>query len=211
VVGVAADAKYADLREQTPRMIYFPVLQTPNAGVSALEIRSRSDAAALALGGTIREAVADVDARLRVGSVSTLSERVDRTLGREHMVTRLSGAFGAITLVLVSIGVYGSVAYSAGRRMKELGVRIALGARRGEVIRLVLRELVVVVLAGVAVGLAAGWVLGRLVQSLLFGLSPGDLPSLAATAGILMATSSLAALVPAVRASRLDPARVLRD
>ena len=209
IVGVATNAKYADLREQPPRVMYFPILQT-DRGLNALEIRTSAGGAAT-IGSAIRAVVRDVDPRLYVGEILPVSERVDRKLGQEHLMTNLSGFFGVLTLLLVSIGVYGTVAYSAGRRTNELGVRLALGARRAGMVWLVLRDVLTVVLAGVAIGSAGAFGVGRLVRTVLFGVQPADPVTLVSAAGLLLGVALIAGLLPAFRASRLDPAIVLRE
>lgn len=209
IVGVAVDAKYLDLRETTPRMIYFAMLQD-ESGMNAIEVR-RATGDPSALVPAIRAAVREVDPRLRVGETLTLAARVDRKLGREHLLADLSSLFGALTLLLVSIGVYGTLAYTVGRRVKEIGVRLALGARRAAVIWLVVREVALIVIVGVALGSAGALGVGRLVRSVLFGLQPADALTLATAAGLLMIVALVAGLLPALRASRLDPASVLRE
>ena len=141
----------------------------------------------------------------------TLSGRIDRKLGREHLVADLAGFFGTLTLVLLSIGVYGTLAYTVGRRTKEIGVRLALGARRNGVIWMVLRQVVIIVAAGLAVGTAGVLAVGRLVTPLLFGVAPSDPSTIVAAAGLLSAVAILAGALPALAASRLDPATVLRE
>ena len=212
IVGVAENAKYADLRETTPRMIYFALLQGTGvpAAPNALEVRTAApDPRGLA--AAIRSAVHDVDPRLTVGETLTLAERVDRKLGREHLVANLSTFFGALTLLLVSVGIYGTLAYVVGQRTKEIGMRLALGARRVEVLWLVLREIVVILAIGTAAGVGAAVGAGRLVRSLLFGLEPADVLTLATAAAILATVALAAGFLPAFRASRLDPAEVLRE
>lgn len=207
IVGVAANAKYAELRESALRMVYFSALQRPGAGV--LEIRVAGDAGALA--AAVRAAVREVDPRVSVADTRTLSDQIDRKLGREHMVADISGIFSVLTLLLVSVGIYGTVASAAGRRTKELGVRLALGARRGSVVWLVVREVAIMLIAGIAIGSIGAAGVGRLVQSLLFGLEPMDLLTFASAAGVMAGVALLAASLPAFRASRLDPAAVLRE
>ncbi len=209
IVGVAENAKYAELRETTPRMIYFSILQR-GPGFSAVEVRSaRRDIAALA--PAVRATVREVDPRLTVGEIRTLAQRVDQKLGREHLVADLSTVFGGLTLLLVSIGIYGSLAFIVGQRTRELGVRLALGSTRAGVVRLILHEILAIVLIGVAIGTAGAIAAGRLVRSLLFGLEPADPVTLAMAAGLLGAVALTAALLPALRAARLDPAEVLRE
>ncbi len=209
IVGIAENAKYADLRETTPRMIYFAGLQgaTPP---HAIEVRTAApDPRGLA--PAIRAAVHDVDPRLSAGETLTLAERVDRKLGREHLVASLSTFFGALTLLLVSVGIYGTLAYVVGQRTKEIGMRLALGAKRVEVLWLVLREIVVILAIGTAAGAAGAVGAGRFVRSLLFGLEPADAVTLATAAAILATVALAAGFLPAFRASRLDPAEVLRE
>ena len=209
IVGIAENAKYADLRETTPRMIYFAALQGA-APPNAIEVRTAApDPRGLA--PAIRAAVHDVDPRLSAGETLTLAERVDRKLGREHLVASLSTFFGALTLLLVSVGIYGTLAYVVGQRTKEIGMRLALGARRVVVLWLVLREIVVILAIGTAAGAAGAVGAGRFVRSLLFGLEPADAVTLATAAAILATVALAAGFLPAFRASRLDPAEVLRE
>lgn len=209
IIGVAGDAKYSDLREPTPRVVYFPVLQG-GGGVNFLEVRaSTGDARALA--GAVRSAIREVDPRLSAGDIATLSDRIARKLGREHLVADLTGFFGTLTLLLLSIGVYGTLAYAAGRRTKEIAVRLALGAPRAGVIWIVLREIAATVGAGIVLGTAGVLAVGPLVTSLLFGLRPTDPSTMAGAAALLIAVAVLAGYLPALAASRLDPASVLRE
>lgn len=153
----------------------------------------------------------EVDPQLSPGEVLSVSDRIDRTLGRERMLANLSSAFGFLTLLLVSTGVYGTLGYAVNRRTREIGVRIALGAGRASVIGLVLRELAAVVIAGAVAGAALSMLVGRLVQSLLFGLTPADAPTLMTAIGLLLGVALAAGVRPAWRASRVDPAEVLRQ
>ena len=141
----------------------------------------------------------------------TLSDRIDHKLGRERLVADLAGCFGALTLALLSIGVYGTVAYTVGQRTKEIGVRLALGARRTAVVWMVLRQVVRVVALGVLIGAAGVGVVGRLVTPLLFGLQPTDPWTIDSAAILLVGIAVLAGSLPARAASRLDPATVLRE
>jgi predicted permease len=209
IVGVAENAKYADLREQPARVVYFASLQTGSA-LSALEIRSSPTRPASLL-PELRAAVREVDSRLRVAQTLTMTELVDRKLGREHLIAELSGFFGSLTVLLVSIGIYGTLAYTAGRRTKELGLRLALGARRGEVIALVLRDIAGVMLVGLAAGTLVALAGGRLIRSLLFGIEPTDAATFTVAAAVLVAAALTAGFLPAWRASRMDPAAVLRE
>jgi len=208
IVGVSEDAKYASLRDSTPRLIYFAQLQ--NGSPNALEIRTTTTDAASVI-AAVRAAVREVDPQLSPGEVLSVSERIDRTLGRERLLANLSSAFGVLTLLLVSTGVYGTLGYAVNRRTREIGVRIALGAGRLSVIGLVFRELAAVVIAGALAGAALSVLVGRLVQSLLFGLTPADAPTQMTSIGLLLGVALAAGVLPAWRASRLDAAEVLRQ
>jgi predicted permease len=209
IVGVAKDAKYANLRETTPSFVYFPTLQT-QTGIGHIEIRT-SAAVPLALAPMIRSLIHDIDPHLSAGAMMTLSDRIDQNLGRERLVADLAGWFGMLTLALLSVGVYGTVAYTVGQRTKEIGVRLALGARRTAVVWLVLRQIVGVVALGGLTGAAGVFVVGRLVKPLLFGVAPTDPWTISSAAILLGGIAVLAGGLPARAASRLDPATVLRE
>jgi predicted permease len=209
IVGVARDAKYVNLRESTPPFVYFPTLQT-QSGVNHLEVRT-SGVDPLALAATIRSVIHDVDPRLSAGAAMTLSDRIDHKLGRERLVADLSGFFGTLTLVLLSIGIYGTLAYTVAQRTKEIGVRLALGAGRSSIVWMVLRQIVGVVVVGAAAGAACVFVAGRLIAPLLFGLAPADPWTIGNASVLLVGIAVLAGGLPARAASRLDPATVLRE
>jgi len=207
IVGVAKDAKYQDLRESTPRLVYFAVLQR-GGGIGALDVRTAGSP--LAFAGTLRTAIRQIDPRLRIGEVTTLSGRMDRKLSREYLVADISGFFSGLTLLLVSIGIYGTLAYSVARRTSEIGIRMALGAQPGSVLRMVLRDILRLLAVGVAVGVVAVLACGPLVESMLFELKSSDLPTIALAALALAATALAAGYLPARRASRIDPLTALR-
>ena len=207
IVGVAKDAKYQDLREPATPILYFAALQG-NSGIHSLEVRTGGSRLAVIAG--LRAAIKEVDPRLRIGGITSLPDRIDQKLAREYLVATISGFFGGLTLLLVSIGIYGTLACAVARRTKEIGIRMALGAGAPTVVRTVLRDLLVVLGAGLAVGVAGSVAVGRLVSSLLFGMKPTDLPTLAMAAAAMAGAALAAAYIPARRASRLDPAISLR-
>jgi ABC-type antimicrobial peptide transport system permease subunit len=209
IVGVVKDAKYSTLRETTPPFIYFPTLQT-QSGIGHLEIRT-TGVAPLTLTAAIRPIVRDLDSHLSTGAPATLSEQIDRKLGREHLVADLAAFFGALTLVLLSIGVYGTLAYTVAQRTREIGLRLALGARRTSIVTMVCRQLATVVVLGIGIGVTAVLVAGRVVKPLLFGLAPTDPWTIAGALVLLVGVSLFAGGLPARRACRLDPATVLRE
>jgi ABC-type antimicrobial peptide transport system permease subunit len=160
--------------------------------------------------GAIRGAAADVDRDVPVSRMKTQTEQIRETLGTELAFTRLLVAFGAFAMFLACIGLHGVTAYSVARRTSEIGVRIALGAQRGDVFWLVLRQVVMITGAGLALGLPVAIWAGTGVSALLFGVKPADPASLAAASALMIAVAGLAGYLPARRAARLDPLAALR-
>jgi ABC-type antimicrobial peptide transport system permease subunit len=142
--------------------------------------------------------------------VRPLTVQVERSLARERLMTTITGVFSALVLALAAIGIYGLLAYWVTRRTQEIGVRLALGAARSGVMRLVLGDAVRMLAIGVVIGVPAAWGLTRFISSMLFGLSPNDLPTLAGAALVLLTTGLVAAFVPARRAMRVNPVVSLR-
>jgi predicted permease len=209
IVGVVADAKYNSLREKTPRRFYFPFfnpVEEPNFSIHL--IRYTGDASAVTSG--LRAAVRDVDPSLDAPAFFTIPEEIDRRLTGDRMTARLAGFFGSVALLIACIGLYGILSYTIARRIGEFGVRMALGAQRGNILRLVLREALLVTLVGTVVGLGAALAATRVLTSSLYGLTPRDPITLVGAAMILIAVATLAASIPAWRASRTDPMTALR-
>lgn len=146
-----------------------------------------------------------------VGMTYTMEQQVDNSIGQERLTTSLSVFFGILALLLTSIGLYGILAYTVTRRTGEIGIRMALGARRSHVIWLVLRGVTGYILAGVAIGVTVVLAVSHVVASLLYGIHPNDPSYLVAAIVTLLAIAALAALLPSVRASRVDPAIALRQ
>jgi len=207
IVGIAKNAKYNDLRESTAPLVYFAALQN-DAGIHSLEVRAKGPP--LDFAGAVRDAVREVDPHLRIGEITTLERRIDQKLAREFLVADIAGFFSGLTLLLVSIGIYGTLAYTVARRTNEIGIRMALGARAAAVATLILRDVLWVLVLGLAAGVAAALAAGRLVASMLFGLKPTDLSTIALAVLVLSAATLAAGYVPARRASRVDPATALR-
>jgi predicted permease len=207
IVGVVRDARYNDLRGETPNAGYHPVVQS-NEYLEGLEVRTSGPAAAQA--ATLRRLVSDVDPRLPILDIATLDTRVDFQLTQERLLAGLTVIFGAVALLLACLGLYGTMAYSIARRTAELGVRIALGATRRDVLFLVLREALVVIAVGIAIGVPlAIWAGGR-VDRLLYNVSPLDALSYISATLVLAIVAITAALVPARRAAALEPMSALR-
>ena len=209
IVGVVADAKYNDLREPMPPTAYFPVpqLTAQQSTNNTFEIRTALPLAAMR--GAIEAAVAGVSREVPL-DFYTLAEQVDDTLVQERLLAMLSGFFGAIALLLAMIGLYGTVSYRVAMRRAEFGIRMALGAQVGAILRLVLREVALVVIAGVAVGALLSFFTTTALQKLLYGLGAHDAVTLTGAAALLAGVALLAAFAPARRAARTDPMVALR-
>ncbi len=204
VVGVVADARY-DLREPPAPTIYIP-LRLGTLGT--IHVRGSGDLAALAF--RLREEIRAANPVIRVTSVMAQSAAVDQTMLRERLLALLSGFFALTGLALVILGLYGVLSYSVVQRTREIGIRVALGARQLRVIRTVLAGTGAAALAGAAFGLAGALYLSRFVESLLFEVTPLDFWSLALPLGALLVAAALAAALPALRVARVDPVIALR-
>jgi ABC-type antimicrobial peptide transport system permease subunit len=158
----------------------------------------------------VRRAVADIDRSIPVAELRTEEDQIRDSLGAERLFAGLVGSFGALAALLAAIGLYGVLAYTVARRTAEIGIRIALGASRGNVQWLVLRESLATVAIGILVGAPAAFALSKLIRSMLFGVTPADTVSFAAALFLMIAVTAIAAYVPARRAARVDPMAALR-
>jgi len=231
IVGVVRDVRSIRLGDAPMPTAYLPVAQRPGAKIADVEVRlagnqrgvprpATGEAAAGAAGAegplqlgvaaALRRAIAEVEPNLPVFSVMTMSEQVERSLARERAVARLTGFFGVLALLLAAMGLYGVMSYSVARRTNEIGLRMALGAPRGQVVGLVMRDIVRLVAAGVAAGLIAAAATTRLAASLLFGLSAHDPATVAAATLAMVAVALAAGFLPARRAAETDPMVALR-
>jgi predicted permease len=208
IVGVVRDIRQKGLREKTAPTVYVPATQTDNPSWPVVLVRTQLPQAAL-LAAVYREL-----GRLGPGGAlwewQTIREQVDDSIFRERMLATLSGFFGGLALLLAAVGLYGVVAYGTARRAGEIGIRMALGAERGQVLWLVLRDALALVGLGLAIGLPVSLAAARTVSSILFGIEPADPLVFLATAAVLAAIGLAAAAVPARRAATLDPSQVLR-
>lgn len=207
IVGIVKDAKYFGVRDAVESMIYLPVWRM-GAGGKALCIRSTGRPAQLI--GAIRREVANIDPGVPVLQTLTMEEQFDNTISQERTVTTLSGFFGVIAVVLAAIGLYGVMAQAVTRRYREIGIRMALGAKRSTVLWLVLRDTALMIGIGAAIGLPAAFALTRLVQSFLYGLTPQDPANIAVATAALVVVTGLAGYIPARRATKVDPMIALR-
>jgi predicted permease len=209
IVGVARDAKVASMRDAVPRFVYTPYMQEPEIGPVTFYLRSRGAAAELA--PSTRAVVRRIDPTLPIFNMKTMPRTIDDLLFVERLVAALSVAFGALATLLAAIGLYGVMSYAVARRTREIGIRMALGAEQTTVVWMVLREVGAMVAAGVLLGLPLAVALSRIVQAQLYGLSPHDPLALAGAVGALTAVALVAGLLPARRATRVDPMLALRS
>jgi putative ABC transport system permease protein len=206
VVGVAGDARYRELRA-TRLDLYMSYLQSDHAP-QHLVVRTRGEVSVAA--PLVRQAIERLDPDLPTPAITTMSQVVEDALGGARFAARLFSSFALLALLLSALGLYGLLAWSVRARTREIGVRVALGARPADVSRLVLGEGLALAGAGTALGLAASLAAARLLRSLLFGVAPTDAATLAAASAVLLATAAVACAVPLRRALGLDPAAALR-
>ena len=209
IVGVVQDAKYLDVRGNPPNMIYRLAPSTPDDVLSNLEVRTAGPPALMVT--TIRQVLAEAEPSLSVFDIVPLEERLNRGLSNDRLVASLTSVFGTIALVLACLGLYGTISYGVARRVTELGVRMALGANRISVLWLVVREAMMLVLIGAAIGVPLAYAANRTIASLLHGVRAIDPVAYGVGAGLLMLVAGLAAYIPAHRASRIDPMVALRS
>jgi predicted permease len=203
IIGVVEDARYVDLRIAPPNMTYLLADTHHDEILSDIEVRAAGVPALLTQ--TVRETLARVEPRLPIVEVVPLEDRLARGVIQDRMVARLTVMFGALALLLASLGLYGTISYGISRRVAELGLRMALGADRGMVLWLVLREALALVIVGALIGLPLAVAAARSVRALLFGVGPADPLSFALGAAILLGVAAVAAYLPAHRASRIEP------
>jgi predicted permease len=205
IIGVVGNAKYNNLREANKPIVY----EAWGYPADTLEVRAARNPIALA--PTLRQLIPRVNPGLRVTNVTTQSEQINNTLLRERLLALLAAFFTVIAVLLAAIGLYGVLSYSVVRRTKEIGIRMALGARKLVVMRLVVSDVTLVIAGGLAAGIIAGLALGRFVVTLLFEVKPSDFWSLALPLACLLIASALAAIPPVFRAARVDPVVALRE
>jgi predicted permease len=208
IVGVVADTLY-QVGQPTKATMYFPVLRgDSNPGGFTLAVRTAADAFTISV--PVQKQIAELDPQLPVSDVVTLEQIIERSLGNASLGASLVLGFALLSLILASVGLYGVVSYLTTQRTSEIGVRMALGAERGQVLRLLLGASLGPALYGLTLGLAASVGAVRVIQSILYGTRPLDPGIFAAVAATLLAVAALACLIPAWRASRIDPMQALR-
>jgi len=207
IVGVVKDARYGSLTEPPQATAYYSYEQQDEI-LNNLLVRYAGSPDSVVR--QVRQAFREVNRNLPVDEVVTLSEQIDRSLGQPKLIARLAAFFGLLALVLASVGLYGLLSYTAGRRANEIGIRRALGARRGDVLWLVLRDALALVGVGVAVGLAVSLTASRAATALLFGLRPNDPLTITCATLLILAVAAVAGYQPARRSTKIDPLVALR-
>ena len=208
VIGVVKDIKYENLRNEIPVQAFVPYLADEHAGGMTVYLRTALDPKQIM--AEVREKVRQLDSNVPVYQMRTTDEQIDESLRTERLVASLSAVFGCLATVLAVIGLYGVMAYTVSRRTREIGIRIALGALQGNVVWLVMREVLLLVGIGVLLGVPLAIGLSSLVRNQLFGLAPHDPLTLSVATLALALVASLAGFIPALRASRIAPTQALR-
>jgi len=213
---VVRDAKFFDLREEVPPTIYLPFLETVSdqdavlgaLGAMHFEVRTASDPARMV--SAVRRVAQSMDSNLALYDVRTQTDQINQTLFQERLFARLTSFFGILAALLGCCGVYGLMAFATTGRTREIGIRMALGASRREILGMVLRETFVLLAVGIAAGIAVALEASRVVSALLYGLKPTDAATLAVAALLMMAAGAVAGYVPARRATKVDPMVALK-
>ena len=209
IVGIVGNERFHGLDEAAPIALYAPLAQAPSAnGSGALLVRAAGDPAAMV--SSVRGAIREQDAALAVFGLEPLVDTLSRSVAERRFTMLVLGLLAAVALVLAAVGVHGVLSYSVTQRTREIGIRIALGALPGRVLRVVVLEGVALALAGVAVGLAGAYALTRSMSALLFDVTPTDPVTFAVVPAGLVLVAAIASYFPARRATRIDPVRALR-
>jgi len=208
IVGIARTAKYRNLREEPLPFIYLPLAQEYQPDMTMI-VRTAGDPAAMV--GTLRNEMNEVNNSVPVFSVQVMSELIADQLAIDRMIAVLLSVFGGVALSLAAIGIYGVMGYAVAQRTREIGIRVALGAERSDIMRLIVRRGVMLTLIGAGIGLALALALTRALKSLLFGVSATDPLTFSAIVTLLFAVALLACYFPARRATKVDPVVALRN
>jgi macrolide transport system ATP-binding/permease protein len=211
IVGVAASARYGGIKRDEPPVLYVSYAQVrPVTTISKMTFAMRTDKDPLQPIATVRRIVSEADPRIAVANIKTQSAEIDSTINQEIILARICDAFAGVALVIAGVGLYGTLAYAVSRRTKEIGVRIAIGARRSTVVWMVLREVCLLISLGLAISVPIARSLAKFVESFLFQLKPADPRAIAGAIALLAIAAAIAAYGPARRASRIDPVTALR-
>ena len=206
-MGVVKDSRYATLRDVPPRVFFRPY---PQEQASTLTFYVRTAIDPNRVGADIRRTVAELDPDVPIRNLRTMEEQIDSHIANDRMVATLTGTFASLATVLAAVGLYGVLAFNVARRTREIGIRIALGARVVQVRSLVLRESGLIVAIGLVLGVAAAALVGQVLQSALYELAPWDARVYAGATIIMLAVALIAGYLPARRASSVDPLIALK-
>jgi len=210
IVGVAKNARYGALKGEFREVAYLPFNQGSYYPVDELTFVLRTSGDPLQYVNTVREIVRQADSRVPVTNVKTQAAKIDQTMNQEIIFAKLCTGFAILALIIACVGLYGTVSYTVARRTGEIGIRMALGAQRGAVVWMVLREVLVLAAVGLAISVPAALGTSKLVESFLFGVKPNDPGTLTLAVVILLSAALLAGYLPARKASRIDPMIALR-
>jgi len=215
IVGVLKDVKQGGVDQKTGTELYFNFEQltttVPQFGVGTMNIVLRTTQPPNALAGTIHQAVAALDPSLPIEKLRSMDDVFGEAIGRPRLLAQLLGIFAGLAILLAAIGSYGVLSYMVTERRREIGIRMALGADRGSVMRMVLSQGLRLTLIGVVAGLAAAFAMNRVLASLLFGVRPSDPATIASVVTLIGAVALVACYIPARVATRVDPMIVLRE
>ena len=211
VVGVVGDAALESLTDPRFPQVFSPHAQGVQGGAAGnMELAVRTSSDPLSLVAALRNQVHELDKDQSVADIRTLDQVVSASLAQPRLNTLLIASFAALALLLAGIGIYGVISYSVALRTREIGIRTALGAERGDVLKLVVKHGITLALTGAAIGVVGGLVLTRLMSSLLYGVQPSDPPTFLVVFLVLFSVALLASYIPARRATKVDPMVALR-
>jgi macrolide transport system ATP-binding/permease protein len=210
IIGLARNARYDDLTGDFPAIVYLPFEQNLDVPVDEMTFFLRTAGNPLGYASAVREIVHQADPRIPVADLSTQEVQIEREMVTETLFARLCTAFAILALAIACVGLYGTTSYAVARRTGEIGIRMALGAQRGTVVWMVLRDVLILAILGLVISLPAAYGASKLIESLLFGVKPGDPRALAAAVAILLGAALAAGYLPARKASRIDPMTAVR-
>ena len=210
IVGVVGDVKTEDAREKQDPAVYRPILQIPDEAAYSVNIQVRTNGDPSSFAQPVRQTIVDINDKIPIFGVTTLADQVHDTLKQDLLIAQLVSFFGALALILACIGLYGVMAHGVARRTNEIGIRMALGARGGNIAWMILRETLMLVVFGLVIGIPTALFAAKFISAQLFGLQPADPAALISAGVVLTLVALLAGYVPARRASRVNPLTALR-
>jgi len=210
IVGVIGDVKYESAKEKPLPTVYRPILQVQDQGAYTSSLEIRTEGNSLNIADTVRSAIAQVDDKLPIVGVTSFDKQLDNSLQQERLIAQLVSFFGALALLLACVGLYGVMGHAVARRTNEIGIRMALGAERPGILWMVLRETLVLVLAGIVIGIPVALAAAGLISAQLYGLSGADPLTLVGAVTLLTFVAAVSGYLPARRASQVDPMVALR-